>query len=198
MPRISYEIRDSLYLNITNSCTNECYFCIRFFSDFVKGHNLRLDNEPSLNEILAAIRDVEKYKEIVFCGYGEPTLRLDIVKKVAKALKEKGKVVRLVTNGHGDLINGRPIAKELAGLIDKVSVSLDADTKEKYKKICKPKFGDGTFGAIMRFIRECKDAGLEVEVTCVDIPEVDIERCKLIAEKELGVVFRRRKYNVVG
>lgn len=195
---IAYSIRNSMYLNITNRCTSECSFCVRFFSGFVKGHNLRLEREPSVNEVLSAIKSPEKYEEIVFCGYGEPTLRLDVIKEVAKAMKEKGKKVRLITNGHGALINKRPIAKELAGLVDRVSVSLDADTKEKYNKVCKPAFGEDTFEEVMRFIRECKDSGLEVEVTCLDIHEVDVEKCRAIAEKELGVTFRLRKYNVVG
>lgn len=196
--RIAYEIRDSLYLNITNRCTNECYFCVRYFSDFVKGHNLKLDSEPSVKEVLEAVNTPEKYKEIVFCGYGEPTLRLDALKEIAAAMKKRGKKVRLITNGHGNLINNRSIAGELAGLVDKVSVSLNVDTEEKYNKVCGPKFGAGTFKEVKRFINECKNAGIEVEVTCLDIPEADIEKCRDIAEKELGAAFRLRKHNVVG
>ena len=196
--KVAYGIRDSLYLNITNRCTNECCFCIRSFSDFVKGHKLMLDKEPDSGETLAAVKDIDKYKEIVFCGYGEPTLRFEVLKEVAGALKKKSKIVRLVTNGHGNLINGRSITKELKGLVDKVSVSLNAGTKENYNKICKPQFGDNTFEEIKQFIRECKEAGLDVEVTCLDIPEADMDRCKFIAEEELGVGFRLRRRNVVG
>ena len=94
-----YPIRNSLYLNITNRCTNDCSFCIRTQSSFVKGHNLRLEREPSVDEILAAVGDPKKYREIVFCGYGEPTIRLDDVKAICRALKEKGATIRLVTNG---------------------------------------------------------------------------------------------------
>jgi len=196
--RIAYEIRDSLYLNITNRCTNECDFCVRSFSDFVKGHNLKLAKEPSVKQILSDIEKMEKYDKIVFCGYGEPTLRLDVIKEVAKALKQKSKKVRLVTNGHGNLINKRSIAGELKGLVDKVSVSLNVDTKEKYNKVCKSQFGENTFEEVKRFIKECKSAGLEVEVTCLDIPETDVEKCRTIAEKELGTSFRLRRHNVVG
>ncbi|NQU74585.1 MAG: YchF/TatD family DNA exonuclease [Candidatus Omnitrophica bacterium] len=196
--RIAYEIRDSLYLNITNRCTNECGFCVRSFSDFVKGHNLKLAKEPSTKEILNAIEKMGKYNKIVFCGFGEPTLRLDVIKEVAASLKQRSKKVRLVTNGHGNLINGRSIAEELKGLVDKVSVSLNVDTKEKYNKVCRSQFGENTFEEVKRFIRECKTAGLEVEVTCLDIPETDIERCRVIAEKELGANFRLRRHNVVG
>ncbi len=137
--KIAYEIRDSLYLNITNNCTNLCDFCIRNQTPFVKGHNLKLTREPSVEEILKAIGEPKRYKEIVFCGYGEPTIRLDVIKEISKELKEKGAKIRLVTNGHGDLINLRPIVKGLAGLVDKVSVSLNVDAKDKYNKICKPK-----------------------------------------------------------
>ncbi|MCK4423715.1 MAG: YchF/TatD family DNA exonuclease, partial [Candidatus Omnitrophica bacterium] len=51
---IAYPIRDSLYLNITNRCTNDCIFCIRGSTDFVKGHNLRLENEPDVDRIIEA------------------------------------------------------------------------------------------------------------------------------------------------
>lgn len=195
---IAYEIRDSLYLNITNRCTNECDFCVRASTDFVKGHNLKLDEEPSMKEILDELKGLDKYREVVFCGYGEPTARLDALKEIAGFLKKKGKTVRLVTNGHGNLINKRRISKELAGLIDKVSVSLNADTAEKYYRICKPQFGKDTFTEVKRFIRECIEAGLEVEATCLDIPGTDIDKCRFIIENELGAAFRLRRYNVVG
>jgi TatD DNase family protein len=196
--KLAYRIRDSLYLNITNRCTNDCYFCVRAFTDFVKGHNLRLDKDPAAEEISAQIRDLDKYREVVFCGYGEPTLRLDLLKEIAGSLKEKGKKVRLVTNGHANLINGRPVAGELKGLIDKVSVSLNVDTGEKYRRVCKPRFEGDVFGEIKRFIRECVAAGIETEVTCLDIPETDVSRCRDIAEKELNANFRLRRHNVVG
>lgn len=195
---IAYEIRDSLYLNITNRCTNECDFCVRTSTDFVKGHNLKLDREPSVKEILDELKDLDKYREVVFCGYGEPTARLDALKEIAGFLKQSGKTVRLVTNGHGNLINKRPIVKELAGFIDKVSVSLNTDSEEKYNKACRPQFGEGTFEEVKRFIVECKSAGLEVEATCLNLPGTDLEKCRFIAERELGAAFRLRKINVVG
>ncbi|MDD5429039.1 MAG: YchF/TatD family DNA exonuclease [Candidatus Omnitrophica bacterium] len=195
--KIAYEIRDSLYLNITNRCTNNCDFCIRSATDFVKGHNLKLEKEPSADEILKAIGDPARYKEIVFCGYGEPTMRLDIVKTVAKEVKAKGARTRLVTNGHGDLINSRPIAGELAGLIDKVSVSLNADTQEKYDKICAPQFGPESFKRVVDFIKDCAGQKIETEVTCLDLPGVDIKKCEEIA-RSAGAGFRLRRYGVTG
>ncbi|MDP3790846.1 MAG: YchF/TatD family DNA exonuclease [Candidatus Omnitrophota bacterium] len=196
--KIAYEIRDSLYLNITNRCTNNCYFCVRAQTAFVKGHNLKLDREPTLTEVLKAVgSDPKKYKEIVFCGYGEPTARLDIVKAVADDLKAKGAVIRLVTNGHGDLINGRPIAKELAGLIDRVSISLNTDNEKLYNKICKPEFGEKTYKAVVKFIKDCVENKIETEITCLSLPEVDIKGCQAAAQA-LGASFRMRTYGVTG
>ncbi|NQT46769.1 MAG: YchF/TatD family DNA exonuclease [Candidatus Omnitrophica bacterium] len=197
LPRIAYNIRDSLYLNITNRCSNGCSFCTRGISDFVKGHNLTLEREPTFEEVIAAMGDVSAYKEIVFCGFGEPTLRLDLICQVAKYLKEKRAKVRLVTNGHGNLIHKRSIVSDLRAIIDRVSISLDVDSKEKYLKICKPQFGPGTYDNIIDFIKECKSAGLDVEVTCLDIEGVNIKKCKELA-KGLGVEFRQRHLNMVG
>lgn len=196
--RVAYSIRDSLYLNITNRCTNNCDFCTKRLSDFVKGHNLRLDHEPTAEEIIQAMGDPRRYKEVVFCGYGEPTLRLDLVKKIAAHIKKKKVPTRMVTNGEGDLIHKRRIAKELSGVIDRVSVSLNVDTDRMYDEICKSRFGKGVFNKVKEFVKECKAAGIEVELTFLDLPGVDIKRCKKIAADELGVDFRMRRLNVVG
>lgn len=193
---IAYKIRDNLYLNITNRCTNRCDFCVRFQTDYVKGHNLRLREEPSVDEIINAIDNPKSYKEIVFCGLGEPLLRLNVVKEVARWIKERGGRVRINTNGHGNLINKRNILPELEGIVDSLSISLDAEDKEKYDKICKPVFRDA-FDAVISFIKEAKRFIPDVNVTVVDIPEVDIKKCMAIAER-LGVELRIRKFNVVG
>lgn len=195
--KIAYEIRDSLYLNITNECTNNCYFCIRAQTSFVKGHNIKLDKEPTIEDIIKSVGDVKRYREIVFCGYGEPTARLDVVKAVCRELKKKGANVRLVTNGHGDLINRRPIVKELAGLVDNVSVSLNTDKEDLYNKVCSPVFGNITYKAVMRFIRDCVVSGIKAEVTCLDLRGVDLKECAAIA-KSLGASFRARAYGVTG
>lgn len=195
--RIAYEIRDSLYLNITNLCTNACDFCVRNQTSFVKGHNLRLNKEPSAAEVIEAIGDPKRYREIVFCGYGEPTMRLDVVKEVAGAIKRSGVGVRMVTNGHGDLINSRLIAKELVGLIDRVSVSLNTDSEHSYRNICKPKFGPETYRHIIDFVKDCVRCGIKVEVTCLDLPGVDTRKCEEMA-KSLGASFRLRSVGVVG
>ncbi|MDD5072829.1 MAG: YchF/TatD family DNA exonuclease [Candidatus Omnitrophica bacterium] len=195
---ITYKIRDSLYINLTNRCTSDCEFCVTKTTDFVMGHNLRLKGEPSAKEIIEAVGDPKRYDEIVFCGYGEPTLRLDCMIEVAKALKKKGARFRLTTNGHGNLINKRSIAGDLAGLIDRVSVSLNAPDKDAYNKICRPAFGPETFGEVKKFIVECREKLPEVEVTCVDQEGVDMRECERVATEELKVKFRPRRLNVVG
>jgi len=197
-PKIAYKIRESLYLNITNRCTDNCTFCVRGFTDYVKGHNLRLEDEPAVEEVLEEIGDPSRYKEIVFCGYGEPTIRLDLLLNVSKKLKTKGAYIRLNTNGHGNLIHGGSIVGRLVGLIDEVSVSLNVDTKEKYNKLCRPAFGIGTFDKVKEFVLECKKILPRVSITVLDMPGVDLKECERIAKDELGVELRIREYNVVG
>ena len=196
--RITYKIRNSLYLNITNRCTNQCYFCARTTEPWVQGYNLRLEKEPSAEDIIKEIGDPKVYDEVVFCGYGEPTLRLNIIKEVSKKIKELGGKIRLNTNWHGNLINKRNILPELKGIIDTISISLNAEDNEKYNEICHPIFKNGTYEAVKEFIMEAKKYIPEVVATIVDVPEVDEEKCKEIAEKELGVKFRERRYNIVG
>ena len=193
---IAYRIRDSLYLNITNRCTNKCSFCMKFRSDYVKGHRLRLEHEPSEEELKGAIGDPKKFKEVVFCGYGEPLQRLDTVKNIARWVHEMGGVVRINTNGHGNMIHKRNILPELKGIVDSISISLDAHDEETYNRICKPAFTNA-FSEILQFIRQAREAIPEVVITVVTMEGVDIDKCRVIAE-ELGVSLRIRKLDVVG
>lgn len=195
--QITYPIRNSLYLNITNRCTAACTFCVRYNTDFVKGHNLRLGKEPSAEDLIREIGDPKRYAEIVFCGYGEPLLRIDVVKTVAAEVKRLNGKVRIDTNGHANLIHKRNVLPELAGLVDAVSVSLNAQNAELYSAISQPSFGAATYEAVKEFIREAKKYIPDVTATVVSLPEVDIEACRKIAE-ELGAKFRVREYNVVG
>lgn len=194
---ITYPIRDSLYLNITNECTSDCIFCVTKITDYVKGHNLRLVKEPTGSEIIKSIGETSKYKEVVFCGYGEPTIRLDVIKEVSQYLKAKNMTVRLNTNGQGNLIHGRSILQELKDLIDSISVSLNATSPEQYQQICRPKFGIETYYKVLEFIKEARQYIPKVEVTCVSYPGVDLTKCRQIVH-ELGVDFRPRIYNEVG
>ncbi|MFA6431974.1 MAG: TatD family nuclease-associated radical SAM protein [Candidatus Margulisiibacteriota bacterium] len=193
MDSIAYTIGDNLYLNITNRCTNQCVFCIRYKKkDFNSKYPLWLDKEPTAEEIIRAIGDPTKYKQIVFCGYGEPTIRLDVIKEVAATIRGKT-TIRLDTNGHGNLFWGRNILPELKGLIDSISISLNAENAEKYDKICKSIYGHKAFDAIIDFIREAKKYIPQVEASVVDLPSTDKEKCKKLVE-ELGVSFRVRPY----
>lgn len=193
---IAYQIRDSLYLNITNRCTNRCSFCVKSHSDYVKGHRLRLSHEPSEEELKKEIGDPARYKEIVFCGYGEPLQRLETVKNLARWVTSRRGHVRINTNGHANLIHRRNIVPELKGIVDSISVSLDAQDKDTYNRICSPAYPDA-YDAVLGFIRDVKDSVPDVQVTVVNMPEVDIARCREIAEK-LGVKFRVRELDVVG
>jgi len=195
--QITYPIRNSLYLNITNRCTAACTFCVRYHTDFVKGHNLRLGEEPTAEEVITQIGDPKRYAEIVFCGYGEPLLRLDVVKTVAAEVKRRGGRVRIDTNGHANLIYRRNVLPELAGLVDAVSVSLNAQNAELYHKITQSQFGIKTYEAVKEFIQEAKKHIPDVTATVVSLPEVDIDVCRKIADA-LGATFRVREYNIVG
>jgi TatD family-associated radical SAM protein len=156
-----------------------------------------MTREPSSGEILEAVGDPGGYDEIVFCGFGEPLLRLQEMKEAARTLKEKGARLRLNTNGLGALIWKRNLVPELKDLVDVVSVSLNASTNELYMKLCRPSFGDKAFPAILDFIRKCVDGGLRTICTVVDHPGVDIQACEELA-RSLGAEFRVRKYDVVG
>lgn len=195
---IAYPIRDSLYLNITNRCTNACSFCARNTTDFVKGHNLKLRRDPELSKILAAMEGFEKYREVVFCGYGEPFLRLDIIKEVAARIKAKGVRVRVNTNGHALMIHKRDILPEIAGLVDALSVSLNAPGEEQYVEICRPLIGAGSYESLKEFVRRAKKYVPEVVVTALSMPGVDLAACRKVAEEELGVHLRIREYDEVG
>ncbi|MCX8027300.1 MAG: YchF/TatD family DNA exonuclease [Thermodesulfovibrionales bacterium] len=198
MPKgeIVYKIRDRLYLNITHRCTNACNFCVRFDTDFVKGHNLKLDEEPSADDLIKAIGNPKEYKEVVFCGLGEPTLRLDVIKTVARWVKANGGKVRLNTNGLGNLINQRNIVPELSGLIDSISISLNAHDKETYNKVCKPN-DTNAYDYLIQFIKDARQFIPEIMLTVVDIPDVDLQRCQQIAN-EMNVGFKVRHLDTVG
>lgn len=200
MPEASivYKIRNSLYLNITNRCTLACVFCPKFVDWEVKGHYLRIPEEPGFEKIKAALGDISEVDEVVFCGYGEPTQRLDLLKEVAAYVHSKGKKVRLDTDGLGNLIHQRNILPELSGLVDAVNVSLNAPNAQVYAKLCPNRFGESAYDEVKKFIRGAKDHIPWVQASVVGMPGVDIEACRKVAEDELGVRFRHREYDNVG
>jgi TatD DNase family protein len=196
--KIVYPIRNSLYLNITNRCSNRCTFCWKNASFVVKGHDLELPREPDAQEVLTAVGDPKRYGEIVFCGFGEPLLRLDLVKTVAAELKKKGAKIRIDTDGQANLVYGRNILPELKGLVDAVSVSLNAENAPKYDRLCRSPFGEKGFEGVLDFLREAKKVIPEVTATVLTMPGADLEACRRLAEDELGVRFRPRAYDEVG
>lgn len=197
--KIAYKIRNSLYLNITNQCTLACTFCPKFDDWMVKGHYLHLDHEPTESEILEAVGDPSRYEEIVFCGFGESTLRLELMESLAKQLKAGGAGrIRLDTEGLGNLVHGRNIVPELAAVIDAISISLNAADAKTYAKLCTSKFGEAAYPAVKDFIKEAKKHISDVTASVVGVPNLDIEACRRIVEDELGVKFRLRPYDEVG
>ncbi|MDP2690446.1 MAG: YchF/TatD family DNA exonuclease [Deltaproteobacteria bacterium] len=197
--KIAYPIRNSLYLNITNRCSNYCTFCAKFKSYTVKGHYLRLNEEPDFDAVIAAIGPdpEEKYDEIVFCGFGEPLLRLDLVKQVGMYLKRRGCRIRIDTDGLANLVHKRNVLPELM-FVDCVSVSMNAPDSETYQRLIKTPFGDNAYPAILYFLREAKKYIAKVVASVVAVPGLDVEACRRVAEDELGVAFRVREYDTVG
>ncbi len=196
--KIAYPIRNSLYLNVTNRCSNHCSFCAKFKSYTVKGHYLRLKEEPSFEEVLKAIGDNPlKYDEIVFCGFGEPLLRLDLVKKIGLLLKKMGCKIRIDTDGLANLVHNRNVLPEL-GFVDCISVSLNAPDSATYQRLIKTPFGDAAYPAILFFLREAKKHIAKVVASVVAVPGLDVEACRKVAEDEIGVAFRVREYDNVG
>ncbi len=198
-PKIAYRIRNSLYLNITNRCTNTCTFCGKFRSWYVKGHYLKLDKEPSTNEILDAVGDnVSRYDEVVFCGYGEPLLRLDVVKDVASVLKKRGAAsIRIDTDGLASAVHGIDVPAYLKGLIDMYSVSLNAPDAATYNKLCRPPSGMDAFNALLNFVRSATKYA-RVVVTAVEIPGAfRVKDVQTVADT-LNVPLRMRPFNDLG
>lgn len=196
--RVSYRIRNSLYLNITNRCTNACVFCAKRTDYHVKGHFLKLPGEPSVPEILAEAGDPSGFDEIVFCGFGEPLLRLEEVKEVARALKGRGARIRINTDGLANLVNGRDILPELDGLVDALSVSLNAPDAATYARICPNRYGEASFPALLDFLREAPRHVPSVTATAVALPGLDHDAVRRLAESIPGVSFRLRPFDEVG
>ena len=197
---ITYEYGDNLYVNTTNRCNYHCEFCLRHngHDGSIYTDNLWLKREPTREEILASIeaRDLSKYGQLVFCGFGEPSYRIDDIIWVIDQLKAHGKKIftRMDTNGTGNLIHGRDICPEFAGRFDMVSISLNNDTAEKYNALCHPA-APGAYEAMKAFAKELRQYGPHVMMTVVDtIPPEEVEACRKICEEEIGAEYRVRAY----
>ncbi len=192
-PKVTYAIRNSLYINLTIRCNADCVFCDRKGEAMVKGHNLHIEREPTPEEVIAEIGDPRRFEEIVFCGYGEPTIRLDAVKHVAAWVKQRGGRTRLNTDGHGNVINKRNIVPELVGLIDSVSISLNSTDPAQYGELMRID-GAKFFPAMVDFAREAVRRIPKVVMTIVDLKEVDREKARRLVEEEIGATFVTRPY----
>lgn len=203
LARVAYPIRDQLYIALTNRCNNNCGFCARNTSWVVKGHDVRLDHEPDADEVMAAIAaagGLGAYRELVFCGFGEPTLRIDVLAEVCRRARSgpwRSIPIRVNTNGAGSLDAGRDLVPELADAVDTVSVSLNAADAESYAAMCRPAAGAAAYAEILRFVGACVVAGLKTVCTAVELPGLDVEAVARRAES-LGATFRRRAYDQVG
>ncbi len=193
MDTYTYSIGNNLYVNLTNRCPNRCAFCVRDQSAQYEGYSLWLKGEePSAEQIIEQIGDPARYAEIVFCGYGEPTYRLEDMLAVCKAVHEKGGKTRLNTNGHGSALNGRDIAPELKGHLDGVNISLNAPNEKDYNKICRPQI-ENAFGEMLAFAKSCKESGVNCWFSVVDcIGEEKIADCYALAQS-VGIPLHVRE-----
>ena len=197
---ITYVVDGSLYVNMTNKCSNRCEFCIRNNGDGAYGSDsLWLEREPTLDEVMNSVlsRDLTAYPELIFCGYGEPTYRLEDAVVVAKAVKEKRPEmkVRINTNGHSDLILGKNTAPMYEGAFDVVSISLNTPNPSRYQEICHSIFGEESHTALITFAKNVKQYVPKVILSVVKetLTEEEIEQCRAISESA-GVTLRIRDY----
>lgn len=196
---ILYEVHDNLYVNMTNKCPCACTFCLRQTRDEMNGSgSLWLEREPSVDEVKAEFDkfDIDKYGEIVFCGFGEPTERLADMLEVCKFIKEKyGKPIRVNTNGLSDLIHKRDTTPEFAGLVDTISISLNTPNPERYLELTRSKFGIQSFDAMIKFAENVKKYVPNVVLSTVSttLTEDEEKQCAEICKK-IGVTYRIRPW----
>lgn len=196
---IVYKVHNNLYVNLTNRCSCSCVFCLRQNRDHMEeSDSLWLDHEPTLQEVKDAFakEDMSQYEEVVFCGFGEPTERMDLLLEVAAFVKENyQKPIRINTNGQANLINGRDVAPELKGLVDTISISLNTPNQEKYNEMVRSIYGDKAYRAMLDFAREAKKYVPNVVLSTVDttLSKEEEEQCRQICEK-LAVTYRIRPW----
>lgn len=196
-----YLLDGKIYINLTNKCTNACIFCIRSIKDDVCGKNLWLKDENiTSQDVIKQLKELlNDDMEVVFCGYGEPTLKLDILKEVAKFIKQnyKNVKIRLNTNGHANFVYNRDITPELIDIIDEISVSLNAPSEELYKKLTQPTINtQEPLEVVKEFIRKSVESGIPTVASVVKgykNYEIDLDECEKTAN-ELGAKFRVREW----
>lgn len=205
---LAYLLDDKIYINLTNNCTNRCIFCLRQDKSDVCGQEMWLDNETfGANDVIEQLEAIIKKQleaakpnslnEIIFCGYGEPLLKLDLLKEVAAYIRENypNTKIRVNSNGHANLIYKRNIAPELKPLIDDISISLNAPTEEEYNELSQPNI-QGAYEGVKAFIKACADEGISTTASVVENYKgrhLDLDECEKIA-KNLGAKFRVREW----
>lgn len=197
---ITYVVDGSLYVNLTNRCSNRCDFCIRNNGDGAYGSDsLWLLREPTSEEALKAVLsyDLNEFSQLVFCGYGEPSYRLSDAADIARAVKKKypNVVIRINTNGQSDLILGTDTAPMYKDAFDIVSISLNTPDSARYQELCHSKFGESAHAALINFAKNVKAFVPNVVLSVVrqTLTDDEIERCKTIADNA-GVTLRIREY----
>jgi TatD DNase family protein len=194
MNTVSYVFGDSLYLNITNRCLMACPYCIKYkWGNDFHGNDLKLDKEPLPREVIKSIGDPKKYKEIIFCGYGDALVALEAVKEISKWIKDNGGKVRINTAGLANRYHGKNILPQLKGLVDVISVSLNGTTPRQHNELNRPMFKEESFDEIINFVKSAKEYIPEVIITAVELPGLDTSKVERIA-KDAGVHFRLRPY----
>lgn len=197
-----YELDKKIYINLTNRCTNECIFCLRQDKDDVCGQELWLDSEDFTSEdVIEQLKKFNLSSEVIFCGYGEPMLKFEVLRQVAKYIKETYPEIkiRVNTNGHANFIYKKNVVPELVGLVDEFSVSLNASNSEEYDELSQPKF-ENAYEEVKKFIKCSAVAGIETVASIVDGYKgrrLDVEKCREIAES-LGAKLRVREWIVNG
>ena len=196
---ILYEVHHNLYVNLTNKCPCACTFCLRQTRDHMEQSDvLWLEHEVTIEELIQAIQEtaIEKYEEIVFCGFGEPTEALSVLLEGAKYLKAHyDKPIRINTNGLGNLIHGKDITPQFEGLIDTISISLNTPNADKYHELVRSKFGEQSFEAMLAFAKACTKHIPHVVMTTVatTLTAEEEEACRKICQ-EIGTAYRIRPW----
>ena len=194
MNTISYVYGNNLYLNITNRCMMACPYCIKHkWANNFRGHDLKLDKEPTPNEVIKSIGDPKKYDEVIFCGYGDALVRVEEVKEISKWIKDNGGKVRINTAGLANRYHSKNILRELNGLVDVISISLNGATPEEHNRLNKPLFKEASFDEIINFAKEAKKYIPSVVITAVELPGLDVSKIEKVA-KDADVLFRVRPY----
>lgn len=195
-----YILDGKIYINLTNMCTNDCIFCLRRDKDDVCGQDMWLKSEKITSDDV--IEQLNKYEDkiakgVTFCGYGEPTMKFEVLKQVAEYIKHNypDTFIKVNTNGHGNVINKKDILPELKGLVDEFSISLNAQNSDLYKELSQPKI-DNAYESMKDFAKKAYENGFKTTLSVVSgykDYDVDLALCEKIA-KDLHAGFRNREW----